>query len=222
MLPLLVAACGMGEPGKIEKTVRPGSTAVFEFKAKPTDKSIRAQSYIEAHAIVDPDPLPQGAVLLHTDLLLHNSGVVSGDVLLFVPETAIGDLEFNVSASGDGRSASGGNVFFKTSQKLFQLSVEGPPVKVVAPILQGNWKSETLTWSFSDQPSHSVAVSHASGDRSVFQYELYPDGAGRWFLIDARIGGQAYWIEMDSEAGALFVSWPGTEFAPFAELVAER
>ena len=217
---LALAGCS-GEdkyPPSIDLAARPGSVAVVPFDQRVEGAPKRALSYVPARAWIDPDPLPQGARVLQINLNLFGSGDVSGSILVFVPPEARGDVAFSVSASGDGRGQSASIVPFKTDSVDVTLAVDGEPLTEDPPSLVGDWHDEGGDiWRFSGPPSQVLTKVYASGEEKVEHYDIYPDGAGRWFLVCVNPKDGAYWIDV-GEDGVLSVDRSGGEFEPFATL----
>ena len=222
---ILLMVCGCSEkdqhPMSINVGARPGSIAVIPFRQPVEGLPKRALSLVPAHAWTDPDSLPLGARVIQSNLNLHGSGNVTGSLLIFLPPTARGDITFSVSASGDGRGQTASKVSFKTKPMNVTLTVEGDAIAESPPSLAGDWRNKDDIWNFSAPPVRKLTKHYATGEEKVEHYDIYPDGAGRWFLVGVNPKDGAYWIDLDKE-GALSVAHPGTEFRPFATMTRLR
>ncbi len=218
---LLFMVYGCGEEAKhstpIKVVARPGSVAVVPFRQSVEGSPKRALSLVPAHALIDPNSLYQGARVLQSNLNLHNSGVVRGQLLILVPPTAQGDIPFSLSASGGGRGQSASAVSFKTQPVKVTLTVKGEPVSESPPSLAGDWQNKNDTWNFSAAPERKLTKRYASGEEKVEVYDIYPDSTGRWLLVCVNPKDGTYWVELGKE-GSLSVAHPGKAFKPFATM----
>lgn len=214
---VLTSGCGGPEyPAAIQISARPGAVAVVPFDQPLRGKRQRAMSFIPVRPLVLPSPIPQKARLVYNKIALHGSGNVSGHLLIRVPEEANGDIQFSVSASGEGSRAVGGSAsFFSTDNLDVTISVDGAPVETPPPDLAGEWREDDATWTFRTGRAPSLNISRASGEEKTVNYNIYPDGRGRWVLVEPGLQGLAYWIEIN-QAGTLLVAHLGEDFDPFA------
>lgn len=203
-------------PKSIEVSTRPGAAVVVPFKQRVKGAPKRALGTIAASPLIDPNPLPQDAKLLHSSLYLFGSGDVGGDILIYVPETASGELTFSLTASGDGRGQGASLVFFKTETTDVTVKVEGTPPSDAAPSLAGAWTHEGQVWTFEGGQVSSLRILYPSGEEEIMHYEAYPDGAGRWFLVDFNPAGVTYWVSLEGDV--LSLAHAGARFEPFATL----
>ncbi|WDI31928.1 hypothetical protein PUV54_01835 [Hyphococcus flavus] len=204
-------------PQSIEIAARPGAALVVPFKQRVKGAPKRALGAIEASPLIDPNPLPQGAELLDSSLYLFGSGDVGGDVLIYVPETASGAFTFSLAASGDGRGQSASAVFFKTEATDVTVQIAGAPVEnAPSSDLAGPWTRDDEVWTFEDGVIPSLRILYPSGEEKVMRYAAYPDGAGRWFLIDYDPAGATYWASLEGDT--LLLAHPDAQFEPFATL----
>ena len=214
---LMLMVCGCSDenkyPTSIKVVARPGSVAVIPFRQPVEGSPKRALSLVPARAWIKPDSLSQGARVIQSNLSLHGSGNVSGQLLIFLPPTAHGDITFSVSASGDGRGQRASIVSFKTKSMNVTLTVDGDEVAESPPSLAGDWHKKKDIWNFSAPPVRKLTKRYATGEKKVEPYEIYPDGAGRWYLVCVNPKDGAYWIEL-SKDGSLLVDRPGEKFQP--------
>lgn len=211
--------CGESQkyPRSIELAARPGAALVVPFNQRVKGAPKRAMSWVPASPLIDPKPLPQGAELLHSRLALFGGGDVSGNLLIYVPETASGDIAFSLSASGDGRGQGASLVFFKTETTDVTVKVEGTPIENTAPPnLTGAWTYDDKIWTFEDASTPTLRILYATGEEKVMRYEVWPDGAGGWFIVDVFPSGMTYWARLDDDA--LMLAHPDAQFEPFATL----
>lgn len=215
----LIAGCGGPEyRTSHEVTARPGAALVVPFNQPVKGAPKRALGAIEARPLISPSPLPQGAELLDSSLYLFGSGDVGGDILIYVPETASGAFTFSLAASGDGRGQSASLVFFKTETTEVTVKIEGAPVEnSLPPKLAGAWTRDDEVWTFEGGQIPSLRIRYASGEEKIMRYAAYPDGAGRWFLVDYDPAGATYWASLEGDA--LLLAYPDVQFEPFATLV---
>lgn len=204
-------------PQSIEVTARPGAALVVPFSQRVKGAPKRALGAIAADPLIDPKPLPQGAELLDSSLYLFGSGDVGGDILIYVPETASGEFTFSLAASGDGRGQTASVVFFKTETTEVTVKIEGAPVEnTPPPELAGVWMRDDEVWTFEDGQVPALRILYPTGEEKIVRYEAWPDGAGRWFLVDYNPAGATYWASLEGDA--LFLAHPDVQFEPFATL----
>jgi hypothetical protein len=220
---MAMAGCdGEGPASAIEVTAPPGAVVVLRYDRPVKGAPKRAMSYIPARPVFNPSPLPENALLVHNGLGLHGSGDISGELLIQVPEDAQGAIQFSVSASGDGSRAVGGaSVFFAADEVNVTISIEGEQTEFAPPDLVGEWNDGKRKWIFRESQIPILNIHYASGEEKTIRYNIYPDGRGRWFLVESGLVGTAYWIEID-ESGGLLVSHVGEIFDPFTRYTRER
>lgn len=216
---MVLAGCDGAQkyPKSIEIAARPGAAVVVPFRQRIKGAPKRALGTIAASPLIDPNPLPQGAEVLHSSLYLFGSGDVGGDILIYAPETASGAFTFSLAASGDGRGQGASAVFFKTETTEVTVHIEGAPVENTAPPkLAGAWTRDDQVWTFEDGQIPSLRILYPSGEEKIMHYEAYPDGAGRWFLVNYDPAGASYWASLEGDV--LSLAHAGARFEPFATL----
>lgn len=201
-------------PATVTIEARPGTAVVVPFSRRITDSRIDAVGVIDADPLIDPAPLPQEITMLHSSLFLMSRSA-TGDLLLWVPEAAAGNVVFSLSASGNGSGTGGRAVFAKSEATEITLDISGEPFTDNAPELSGVWADSTQQWDFRNDERPSLDISYPTGEEKTVYYKAYPDGNGKWFLVDVG-GAAAYWVAHDG--ASLAVAHPDAEFDPFAVL----
>lgn len=221
LLAAIVAGCDDTQTsGGAEVSAQPGTAVVVAFRQPVEGAPKKALASVPAGPIVQPSPLPQGAAVLHDSFFLGGSGNIRGDLLVLVPEAATGDIAFTLAAAGRGAGQAGSIVSFKTRAVDVKIAIEGAPPQGDPPELAGIWKKNDQSWTFDGKQPPTLRIRHATGEEKAIRYQLYPDGKDRWFLVENRKGGTAYWIGLNDE-GKLVVAHPRTDFKPFATLSRE-
>lgn len=208
------------KPGARDISARPGTVVVVGFRQPVEGAPKKALASVPSNPIVKPSPLPEGATVIHDSFFLGGSGNVSGDLLLLIPPEASGDIALTLAASGRGAGRAGSGVSFKTGAVDVKIAVSGAPPDSNPPKLAGTWKKNDQSWTFDGKQRPTLRIRHAPGEEKAIRYQLYRDGKDRWFLVENRKGGTAYWLALNGE-GKLVVDHPGTDFKPFATLSRE-
>ena len=134
-----------------------------------------------------------------------------------MPESAAGDIAFSLAASGGGRGQTGSAVYFRTETTEVTVKIKGAPVEnTVPPKLAGAWTRDDQVWTVEDGRIPSLRILYPSGEEKVMRYAAYPDGAGRWFLVDYDPAGGTYWASLEGDT--LSLAHAGAQFEPFATL----
>ena len=213
---LLTACSDDQSPRFVEVSAQPGETVTVRFDRPVKGKPVRALSFVPASPRLNPKPLPHGAELVYSSLALYGGGDVSGNLLIHVPQNAQGEIQFKVSASGNGSNAIGGAAaFFSTDDAEVTIDVNGAAVEATPPDLAGEWRDGERVWTFEQSYGPTLKTRHPSGEEKTLTHEVYSAGQGRWFLIGFGIDADAYWIEMDG-ADNMRAAFVGDEFDPFA------
>ena len=220
----LTAALGMlgcdgtDHPATIQVQASPGSAVVIPFSSPVKDNKTRAQGAISATPKFSSNPLPHGAELLHSSLSLLGNGKVSGILLVQIPEENPNDIEFALSAHGDGRGTGGRSVNFSTESVEVTITPTGTPLNPTkAPALTGEWTSKDWSWKFEEGEIPALHTRHTTGEAKSVRYRAYSDGSDGWFLIEPKPAGIAYWIRRNGD-GTMEVSHPDKAFRPFLQL----
>ncbi len=210
-----IAACnGESAPSAIELSVRPGAVILVPFDQPVKGKRQRALGFVPATSSIDPRPLPQGARIVHERIALHGSGDVTGDLLVKVPDDAEGEIQFSLSAYGEGSRALGGSAaFFSTNDVAVNINIVGDAINNNPPSLAGDWSNGEETWTIRQGHAVTIEKRYANGEKSSAKHSVYPDGNGRWFLVEFGLRGSGYWLEI-VEPGTLLVSHVDEEFEP--------
>ncbi len=202
-------------PAKIRIESRPGAAIIVPFRRRLERAQKNISSVIDGAAYTDPNPLPGGLSVIHSDIIFLTSGA-SGDILIWLPPEALGEFKFSITAWADASIAGANAARLNSDSAAVTLTVAGEPIAASEPDFAGEWSDQGRQWSFAGDGAKRLIITGADG-AATMHYNLYPDHNGRWFLAEiTEMSPSVYWIEADGDL--LKVSWPGIEFAPFAEL----
>lgn len=203
-------------PAQITIVSRPGAAIIVPFSRRLERAQKSILNVIDGNAITEPNPLPGGLSLIHSEVNFRSSGA-TGDILIWLPPEASGEIKFSITASADAGAAGVGAARLYSDSAAVTLKVAGAPVAVAEPDFSGEWSDHEQQWSFAaNGGDKELTIKDADGVRNM-EYDLYPDQNGRWFLAEIEpVRPRVYWI--DVEGDLLKVALPGKEFKPFAEL----
>ena len=202
-------------PANITIEARPGAAVVLPFKRRLERAQKNMPSVIHGSALTDPNPLPAGLEVLYSNVLFKTSGA-SGDVLIWLPPEALGEIEFSIAASADASTVGAGAPKLNSDKARVTLTVSGAPVAGNEPALAGDWSDGGHKWTFAADANRQLTIANSEG-AATFSYDLYPDQTGRWFLAEIKPEQpRLYWIGVEGDV--LKVSWAGDEFKPIMEL----
>lgn len=202
-------------PAQITIESRPGAAVVVPFKRRLERAQKNIPSAIEGSAITDPIQLPNGLVVIHSDIILLSSGA-SGDVVIWAPPEASGEIKFSITAWAEAGSVGAGATRLNSDSAAVTLNVAGEPVISAEPNIKGEWSDETHHWEFAGVGGKNLTIKDAD-QTATMGYNLYPGQNGRWFLAETtKTSPRVYWIEAEDDL--LKIAWPGKEFKPFAQL----
>jgi len=202
-------------PAQINVESRPGAAIIVPFRRRLERAQKNILSVIYGSAFTDPNPLPDGLEVLHSDVLFMSSGA-SGDILIWLPPETSGKVKFSLAASADASIVGAGVSRLNSDSANVTLTVSGEPVAASEPALAGDWSDGAHKWTFAAGGNRQLTI--ANSDSAVnMRYDLYPDQNGRWFLAEIKPDQpRLYWIGVEGEI--LKVSWAGDEFNPIMEL----
>lgn len=202
-------------PALITIEARPGAAIIVPFSRRLERAQKKLLSANNGAAQTDPDPLPDGLVVIKSDIKFLTSGA-SGSIIIWAPPEASGEIRFSITAWSDTNVAGAGATKLNSDSAAVTIKVAGDPVLSTEPELTGEWSDETRHWSFTGEGGRNLSISHAD-QAATMRFDLYPGQNSRWFLVEiTEMSPRVYWIEAENDL--LKIAWPGKEFEPFAQL----
>ncbi|MBI4576475.1 MAG: hypothetical protein HY722_09460 [Planctomycetes bacterium] len=207
-------------PGHVVVSARAGTAALVPY-SRPIDSTPATVIVsIDAVCLWEPKVLPQGIEVVWTGVWFSGRSA-SGGLLLWVPRSASGTVEFTVQARAEGHSLYGGAANLQAGTCRVTLEVEATAAPESAPDLAGDWSEspppggQPMSWHF-DPGGHRLTETDRGGEVRVRHFRLLPSGRGPWFIVETDAPRpRAYEVRVGPEA--LEVGDPGSD-APFAVL----